>query len=154
MRLPFNFDEFAQFATGATASFFFDHFARYALNPMPAYVIWDNYVDPITKLPAPRYVWGYGLNNGMTLGAGAAIYAVGKYKKKEQLKNFGKGWLFYTILDKFIVQPMQYNYVINPPPKIQAMGATQPMRIIQPGALPQANSHIVPASLSKYTVVA
>jgi len=145
MRLPFNFDEFAQFAAGATASFFFDHFSRYALNPMPAYIIADD---------KGRYVWGYGLNNGITLGTGAAIYAVGKYKKKEQLKNFGKGWLFYTILDKFIVQPMQYNYVINPPPPIQAMGATQPMRIIQPGALPQANSHIVPASLSKYTVVA
>jgi hypothetical protein len=76
-------DEFGEYAIGAVAGFLFNHVAAYIPSP-PNYAI-------VARDAKGTYIWGFSVNNALTLGAGTGLYAVGKYKHKDTVKNLGKG---------------------------------------------------------------
>lgn len=99
--------EFGEYAVGAVGSFLFNHFSRYIPPPTnQAYVVRD---------AQGRYIWGFSTNNALTLAVGALAFLGGKWKRITAVKNVGKGWLLYFGMEKFLVEPMQYTYVTNPP---------------------------------------
>jgi len=142
------------FAIGAVAGFLTNHFTRYlSLDGMPAIQFRDK---------ADNYVWGFGVNNGITLGAGAGLYVGGKYlmkkggEKGETLKQMGKGWLFYFVMEKFLVEPMQYMYVVYHPPGLtgSVIPLAKPLSQTPQNMTRTVMPITTPMATSKYTITA
>lgn len=134
-------DEFTEYALGAVGYALTRTGARYALNPMPAYQVRDN---------NNNYVWGFGVDNAITAAVGAGIYAVGKFKKKETIKNVGKGWLLNFAVEKFVSEPLNYVTILYPPPQFQAMSTRSRMAFRAPAQSTQTQYVIAPAKKGAY----
>jgi hypothetical protein len=135
--------DFAQYAIGAVTYAVARTGARYALNPTPAYQIFDN---------NGNYVWGMGVDNLITAAIGGGIYAVGKFKKMPIAKNVGKGYLLQFVVEKFVSEPLNYVNTLYPPPPFQAMGKTAySASSYTPQAMPAvARYSIAPAKKGAY----
>lgn len=135
-------NDFAQYALGAVTYAVARTGARYALNPMPAYQIFDN---------NGNYVWGIGADNAITAAVGLGIYAVGKVKKMPVAKNVAKGYLIQLGVEKLVSEPLNYINTLYPPPAFQPMSTRSQMSLTVPMAQStQMRYSIAPAKKGLY----